>query len=79
MSKEGSTKIVNFMIPRAGSRDPVIVIVMIPWSYSEHAIFLLFLSTLGHGSDKLSNKAIMTKDGSAKIINFITIGAGVLR
>ena len=27
------------------------------WSYSEHAIYLHpFLSTLGHGSDKLSNK-----------------------
>ena len=37
---------------------------------------LLFLSTLGHESDKLSIKQKKTKEGSAKIVNFITIGAG---
>ena len=47
------------------------------WPYREDAMFLLlFLSTLGHGSDKLSIKQNMTKEGSAKIVNFITIGAG---
>ena len=45
------------------------------WSYSEHAVFLLlFLSTLGHGLDKLSIKQLWTiKEGSTKVVNFVTI------
>ena len=44
------------------------------WSYSEHAIFLLLiLSTLGHGSDKLSIKQKLPRKGL-----FITIWAGGL-
>ena len=47
------------------------------WPYRKDAMFLLlFLSTLEHGSDKLSKKQKKTKEGSAKIVNFITIGAG---
>ena len=44
MTKDGSTKIVNFMTPRRGLYK----------SNSENAIFLFFFSTLGHGADKLS-------------------------
>ena len=42
MTKEGSTKIVNFMTPRTGLYK----------SNSEKGIFRL--STLGHGADKLN-------------------------
>ena len=74
INEEGSTKIVSFMIPRAGiivlgrgqiSQKVKIICSLIhprgkgscavAWSCSEHALFLLlFLSSLGHGSDKLS-------------------------
>ena len=33
------------------------------------------MSTLGHGSDKLSIKLKRTKEGAARIVNYITIGA----
>ena len=45
MTKEKSTKIVNFMILGAGTDK----------SYDENAIFLLFFWTLGHGTHKLSS------------------------
>ena len=47
--------------------------------YSENAIFLLlFLSTLGHGSDQVNSFVMMTKEGSTKIVNFMTPWAWVL-
>ena len=61
------------MTPGAG------VLVLGNGHISENAIFLLLLFTLGHGSDKLSICVVMmTKEGSTKIISFITPGAGVL-
>ena len=45
MTKEESTKIVNFMIIGAGADK----------SYDENAIFLLFFCTLGGGKQKLSS------------------------
>ena len=51
MTKEESTKIINLITPGVGIR-----VLARAWSYSEHAIFLLYLSTLKHGSDKLSIK-----------------------
>ena len=64
MTKEESTKIVKVYLitPRgmglyAGA-----------WSYSEHAIFqLLFLSTLGHGSDKLRIKKELPRKGLPRL------------
>ena len=51
MTEEGSTKIINSMTPGVGVNSDARA-----WSFSEHAIFLLLLSTLGHVSDKLSTK-----------------------
>ena len=52
MTKEGSTKIVNFMTPGAGvlvlGRGHIIHIVKM------HNFFKIFFSAMGHGSDKLS-------------------------
>ena len=52
-----------------------------PWPYGKNAIFLLlFLSTLRHGSDKLSiyTVVMITKEGSTIIVNFTTHESGVL-
>ena len=68
MTKEEYTKIVNFMNPRSGGSCT--------GAYSENAIFLLFLSTLGHRSDILLKYVVMmTKEGLKKILNFMTISA----
>ena len=37
-----------------------------------------FLSTQGHGADKLKCIVMMTKEGSTKIVNFMTLGQGFL-
>ena len=69
--KEGPTKILNLMTPWAAG-----VFELghgLYESYSENAVFLLlFFSTLGHGSDEM-----ITREGSSKIVNFMTPGAGV--
>ena len=66
MSKEWSTKIVNFMTLKAG----ILVV--------GHTVNMQYVYTRAWNR-KIKYKAIMTKEGSAKIVNFITIGAwGVL-
>ena len=46
---------------------------IVKMQHSENAIFLLFLSTLGHGSDKkVRYKVIMTKEWSTIIVNFMS-------
>ena len=50
LTKEEFTKIVNLIVKPWGRGSCAGA-----WSYSEHTLFLLlFLSTLGYGSDKLS-------------------------
>ena len=72
MTKEWSTKIFNLMTPGVGGSCAGAL------SYSENAIFLLlFLSTLEHGSEKLSIK--QNDQGRVyQIVNFMTPEAGVL-
>ena len=74
-TKEGSTKIENFMTLGAGvlalRRGHISHIVKIHYFFKK-----IFFSTQWYGSDKL--KAMMNKQGSTKIVNFITPGAGVL-
>ena len=78
MTKEGSTKIVNFMTPREG---PVLVlgcghishIVKMHYSFKN---FLLYSQALI--SQTMYVLVMMTKEGSTKIVNFMTPGAGVL-
>ena len=66
MTKEGYTKIVNFMTPGAG----VLVLGRGHMSHivKMHYFFKIFFSTPRHRSDKLS----MTNEGSTKIVNFMT-------
>ena len=74
-TKEGSTKIENFMTLGAGvlalRRGHISHIVKIHYFFKK-----IFFSTQWYGSDKL--KVMMNKEGSTKIVNFITPGAGVL-
>ena len=63
-----ATIISGFMPPGRGSCAGV-------WSCSEHAIFLLAFST-GSWIGQAGYKAVVTGEGSVRIINFITIGAG---
>ena len=74
-TKEGSTKIENFMTLGAGvlalRRGHISHIVKIHYFFKK-----IFFSTQWYGSDKL--KVMMNKEGSTKIVNVITPGAGVL-
>ena len=76
MSKEGSNKIVNFMTPKAG-------ILVLGWGQISHMVKMhyfcnnlhLFPQTLIRQTDRI---VMMTKEGSTKIVNNMTPGAGVL-
>ena len=71
MTKEESTKIVYFMTPGAG-------VLVLGRGYIVDMQYF-FSSCLQNGMDQtIKYKVIMTKEGSASIVNFITIGAGVL-
>ena len=72
MTKEGSTKIVNFMTPGG-------VLARWMWPYKSYSESLLFLSSPMHRSDKLQKyKVIMTKEEYIQIVNLVTPRTGVL-
>ena len=76
MNKKGSTKIVNFMTPMAG----VLVLGCGHISHIEKMHY--FFKNLLLNSQALIRQTkyvvMMTKEGSTKIVNFMTPGAGVL-
>ena len=75
ITKEGPTKIVNFMTPRAGilvvGCGHISHIVKIHYSFEN-----LFYSQAWNRQTKY--KVIMTKEGFTQIINFMTPRAGVI-
>ena len=76
MTKEGSTKFVNFMTPGAG--------VLVLWcGHISHIVKMhYFFKNLLLNSQALIRQTkyvvMMTKEGSTKIVHFMTPGAGVL-
>ena len=76
MTKEGSTKIVNFMTPRAG------VLVLGPGHISHivkmHYFFKNHLLYSQECIRQTKYTVVMTKEGSTKIVNFMTPRPGVL-
>ena len=76
MNKEGSTKIVNFMTPGEG------VLVLGRGHISNSVKMHYFFKNLLLNSRALIRQTkyvvMMTKEGSTKIVNFMTTGAGVL-
>ena len=76
MTKEGSTKIVTFMTPRAGvlalGRGHISHIMEMHFSYKNHLLY-------SQAQIKQTKHIVMmTKEGSTKIVNFMTPGSGVL-
>ena len=76
MTKEESTKIVNFMTPGAG-------VLVLGRGHIRHIVKMhYFFKNLLLYSQALTRQtkytAMMTKEGSTKIVNFMTPGAGVL-
>ena len=76
MTKEGSTKIVNFMTPGTG-------VLVLGHGHISHIVKLhYFFKNLLLDSQALIRQTkyvvMMTKEGSAKSLNFMTLGAGVL-
>ena len=74
MTKEGSTKIVNFMTPRTGvlvlGRGQISHIV-------KNALFLKNLILYSQAQNRQTKYIVMmTKEGSSKIVDFITPGQG---
>ena len=76
MTKEGSTKIVNFMTSGVG------VLVLGRGHISHIVIMHYFFKNLLLSSQaeirQTKYVVMMTKEGSTKIVNFVTHGAGVL-
>ena len=76
MTKEGSIKIVNFMTPGAG------VLALgcghISHIVKMHYFFKNLLLYSGTWFRQTKCIVIMTKEGSTKIVNFMTPGTGVL-
>ena len=75
MNKEGSTKIVNFRIPGAG-------VLVLECSHISHIVKMhYFFKNLLLNSQALIRQTkyvvVMTKEGSTKIVNLMTPGAGV--
>ena len=75
MTKEGSTKILNFMIPGAG-------VLVLGCGYISHIVKMhYFFKNLLSNSQALIRQTkyvvMMSKEGSTKILNFMTPGAGV--
>ena len=76
LNKEGSTKIVNFMTPGAG------VLVLgcghIRYIVKMHYFFKNLLLNSQALIRQTKYVVMMTKEGSNKIVNFMTPGAGVV-
>ena len=76
MTKEGSTKIETFITPWAGvlalGRGFISHIVEMHFSYKNHPLY----SQAWIEHTKYIHLVVMTKEGSTKIINFMTPGAG---
>ena len=74
ITKERSTKIVNYMTPGRGSCDGA-------WAYksnSKNPLFYIFENLLLPGIDqKIKHIVMMTKEGSTKIVNLITPREGI--
>ena len=76
MTKEGSTQIINFMTPRAG-------VLAIGCGHFSHIVKIhyFFKNLLLYSQAYIRQtmyKVMMTKEGSTKILTFMTSGAGVL-
>ena len=76
MNKEGSTKIVHFMTPEAG-------VLVLGCGHISHIVKMhYFFENLLFNSQALIRQTkyvvTMTKEGSTKIVNFMTPGVGVL-
>ena len=76
MIKEGSTKIVNFMTPGAG-------VLVLARGHINHIVKMYYffknLLLYSHAWIRQTKyRVIMTKEGSTKIVNFMTPGAWVL-
>ena len=76
MTKEGSTKIVNFMTPGAG-------VLVLGCGHISHIVKMhyFFKNLLLNSQAQIRQTkqvVMMTKEGSNKIVNFMTPGAGVL-
>ena len=74
MTKEGSTKIVNFMTSRAG-------VLLLGCDHISHIVkmhyFFKNLLLYSHAYIRQTKYiVVMTKEGSTKIVNFMTPGAG---
>ena len=74
MNKEGSTKIVNFITPGAGVLLLGHISRIVKMHYSFKNLFLYSQAQIR----QTQYKAMMTKEGSTKIVNFMTPGAKVL-
>ena len=76
ITKEGSTKIINFMTPGAGvlvlGRGHISHIVKMYYFFKN-----LLLNSQAH-IRQTNYVVMMTKEGSTKIVNFMTPGVGVL-
>ena len=76
MTKEGTTKIVNFMTPGPG-------VLVLGCGHKSHIVKLhyFFKNFLLYSQAQIRQTkyvVMMTKEGSTKIVNFMTPGAGVL-
>ena len=76
MTKEGSTKIVNFMFPGAG-------VLVLGCGHLSHIVKMhyFFKNLLLYSQAYIRQTkyiVMLTTEGSAKIVNFMTPGAGVL-
>lgn len=71
MNEDGNSKLVNLMTPEAGvrvlERDHSIYIHLV----KIHDIFQIFISTVGHISDKL-----IVKEASNKSVKIMTLSTG---
>ena len=76
MTKKGSTKIVNFMIPREGVhvQGHGHISYIVKWHYFFKNL-LLYFKAQPRQTDGL---VMMSKEGSTNIINFMTPRAGIL-
>ena len=71
MTKEGSTKIFNFMTPRAG-----VLLGCVHKSYIVKMYY--FFKKSSPMEQKIKYIVMMSKEGSTKIVNLMTPGTGVL-
>ena len=77
MTKEGSTKIVNFLT--LGARDVVLRREHVSHILNENALFLKILLPYSRARIRQTKHQVkMTKEGSTKIVNIMVPGAGVV-